>query len=53
MDVCKRCGRPLKSQKSIDDGYGPICKRKQAAEDAEREFLKRQITIEQMGCEVA
>lgn len=42
-DNCKRCGRPLKSLGSIAKGYGPICKKKQDAADAE--FLKIQITI--------
>lgn len=46
MDACKRCGRKLKTQKSIEDGYGPVCKRKH--EEAEAEFLKRQITIDQV-----
>ncbi|GIN71166.1 hypothetical protein J14TS2_16410 [Bacillus sp. J14TS2] len=40
---CKRCGRVLKSEKSIDAGYGPVCKKKQEAADAE--FEKIQITI--------
>lgn len=44
--VCKRCGRKLKTQKSIDDGYGPVCKVKQAAADAE--FERIQITIDQV-----
>lgn len=42
---CKRCNRPLKTTKSIDDGYGPVCKRKH--EEAEAEFLKRQITLDE------
>ena len=42
---CKRCGRPLKTVKSIERGYGPTCKRKH--EEAEAEFLKRQITIDE------
>lgn len=46
MDECKRCGRKLKTQKSIEDGYGLVCKQKH--EEAEVEFLKRQITMEQI-----
>ena len=42
---CKRCNRPLKTTKSIDDGYGPVCKQKH--EEAEAEFLKRQITLDE------
>lgn len=44
MSTCKRCNRQLKTQKSIDVGYGPTCKRKH--DEAEEEFLKRQITID-------
>ena len=47
MGACNRCGRKLKTQKSIDDGYGPVCKRKQAAADAE--FEKIQITLEEVA----
>lgn len=43
---CGRCGRKLKTQKSIDDGYGPVCKRKQAEADAE--FAKIQVTIDEL-----
>lgn len=45
MHACKLCGKKLKTQKSIDDGYGPICKKKHDA--AEAEFLKRQITLDE------
>lgn len=43
--ICKRCNRPLKTQKSIDTGFGPVCKKKH--DEAEEEFLKRQITIDE------
>lgn len=43
MGTCKRCNKPLKTPESISVGYGPVCKRKH--EEAEVEFLKRQITI--------
>jgi len=46
MSNCNRCNRVLKTQKSIDDGYGPVCKRKQEAADAE--FEKRQVTIDEV-----
>lgn len=45
MTNCKRCNRPLKTHKSIENGYGPVCKRKNDA--AEAEFLKRQVTIDE------
>ncbi|MFJ7933682.1 DUF6011 domain-containing protein [Sporosarcina sp. NPDC096371] len=46
MNACGRCGRKLKTQKSIDDEYGPVCKVKQAEADAE--FERIQITIDQV-----
>lgn len=43
--TCGRCGRKLKTAKSIEAGFGPVCKKKH--EEAEAEFLKRQITIDE------
>ncbi|WP_438312273.1 DUF6011 domain-containing protein [Sporosarcina sp. FA9] len=43
---CKRCSKPLKTLKSIEIGYGPICVKKQAAEDAE--FERIQITLDEI-----
>lgn len=45
MHLCERCNRKLKSQKSIDVGMGPICKKKHDADLADAEFKKNQITI--------
>lgn len=45
MSKCKLCGKTLKTPESIKYGYGPICKRKH--EEAEAEFLKRQITLDE------
>ena len=50
METCGRCGRKLKTAKSIEDGFGPVCKKKHEAEEAE--FLKRQITIDEAVEEV-
>ena len=44
MDVCKRCNKPLKTRRSIEIGFGPICKKKH--DEAEAEFLKLQVTID-------
>lgn len=46
MDACNRCGRKLETKKSIDDGYGPVCKRKKTEADAA--FEKIQITLEEV-----
>lgn len=32
MNVCARCGRPLKNSESINKGYGPVCGKKLQAE---------------------
>lgn len=45
MPKCKRCSKPLKTLLSIKVGYGPVCKKKQDAADAE--FAKVQITIDE------
>lgn len=45
MGTCKRCNRPLKTPRSIEVGFGPVCKRKH--DEAEAEFLKRQVTIDE------
>lgn len=45
MGVCKRCNRPLKTPRSVEVGFGPVCKRKH--DEAEAEFLKKQITIDE------
>ncbi|KOS64651.1 hypothetical protein AN161_01110 [Lysinibacillus sp. FJAT-14222] len=45
MSSCKRCGRKLKSQKSIDDGMGRRCKKKATQEAEDEEFIKIQMTI--------
>ena len=46
MGTCKRCNRPLKTPRSIEVGFWPVCKRKH--DEAEAEFLKRQVTIDEV-----
>lgn len=43
---CERCGKPLKTAKSIEIGLGPVCVKKQAAEDAK--FERIQVTIDEV-----
>ncbi|MEG0259577.1 MAG: DUF6011 domain-containing protein [Lysinibacillus sp.] len=45
MKLCARCNRKLRSQKSIDVGFGPTCKKKFMEEAADAEFKKNQMTI--------
>lgn len=49
MEQCKRCGRQLKTSKSIEEGFGPVCKRKHLKELADAEFEKNQLTIDEIG----
>jgi len=50
---CGRCGRELKTEKSIEQGYGPVCMQKHKEELAEIEFQKNQTKLEDYGVEVA
>jgi len=36
-EICGRCGRVLKTEKSIERGYGPVCIRKVEQEEWERD----------------
>lgn len=46
---CKRCGRQLKTSRSIDREYGPVCYKKHLKEQADAEFERKQMKIEQLG----
>lgn len=46
---CKRCNRKLTDVVSAERGYGPVCYRKHQAELAEEEFLKNQMTIDEIA----
>ncbi len=45
---CLRCNRKLTDQVSAERGMGPVCYRKHNAEIAEEEFLKNQMTIDEV-----
>lgn len=45
---CGRCNRPLKSDKSKEIGFGPVCYKKHLQAVADAEFEKKQITIDQV-----
>ena len=47
--TCKRCGRQLVTSKSMEREYGPICYKKHLKEQADAEFERRQMTIQQLG----
>lgn len=44
---CKRCGRKLTDELSIERGYGPVCHKKVEQDRTEAEFLKNQMTIDE------
>ena len=48
MKQCARCNRQLKSEKSMELGYGPTCYKKHLKELADAEFEKNQITMDEV-----
>lgn len=48
MAACARCNRPLKSDKSKEIGFGPVCYKKRLQAIADAEFEKKQITIDEV-----
>lgn len=48
MKSCKRCGRKLKTKKSIEVGLGPVCYRKFMTDQAEIGFADQQVTIDEL-----
>lgn len=38
FEQCKRCGRKLKTVKSMAEGFGPVCKKKFAEETASKQI---------------
>lgn len=48
MHLCNRCNRQLKTDKSIALGYGPTCHKKHLQEQADAEFNKNQMTIDEV-----
>lgn len=48
MKLCECCNRPLKTQKSMDAGMGPVCTKKAAEEAAQAEFERNQVTMDEV-----
>lgn len=46
--TCTRCGRKLKTQKSIELEFGPVCHKKFLAAQAEIGFADDQVTIDEV-----
>lgn len=49
IKTCNRCGRKLITSKSLEREYGPVCYQKHLREQAEAEFQRRQLKIEELG----
>ncbi|WP_342573732.1 DUF6011 domain-containing protein [Solibacillus sp. FSL K6-1781] len=48
MKLCGRCNRQLKTSKSMELGFGPVCYRKHQQELADAEFVRNQVTIDEI-----
>ena len=48
MKQCERCNRQLKSDKSMELGYGPTRYKKHLKAQADAEFEKNQVTIDEV-----
>lgn len=48
MKLCGRCNRKLKTAKSMELGFGPVCYRKHQQELADAEFERNQVTIDEV-----
>ena len=48
IETCNRCNRRLKTVKSIEQGFGPVCYKKHLEEEATAEFEKNQITMDEV-----
>lgn len=52
MKLCERCNRQLKTVKSMGLGFGPVCYRKHLKEQADAEFERNQVTIDEVMVDV-
>ena len=48
MKLCGRCNRQLKTAKSMELGFGPVCFKKHQQELADAEFERNQVTIDEV-----
>lgn len=46
IEICKRCGRKLKTVKSIKQGFGPVCWKKYLKEQEQIGFMDNQMSME-------
>lgn len=48
MELCGRCNRQLKTSKSMELGFGPVCYKKHQQEQADSEFERNQVTMDEV-----
>ncbi|MER2119233.1 MAG: DUF6011 domain-containing protein [Solibacillus sp.] len=48
MKLCGRCNRQLKTSKSMELGFGPVCYKKHQQELADDEFERNQVTMDEV-----
>lgn len=48
IETCGRCGRKLKTAKSIEVGFGPVCHKKYLKEQAQIGFMDNQMSMEEV-----
>ncbi len=49
IETCKRCGRKLKTEKSIKQEFGPVCYKKYLKEQEQIGFMDNQMSIEEIA----
>lgn len=48
MELCGRCNRQLRTSKSMELGFGPVCYKKYQQELADAKFERNQVTIDEV-----
>jgi hypothetical protein len=46
IETCTRCGRKLKTAKSIEHGFGPVCYKKHLEK---KKAMEKQMTIDEVA----
>ncbi|HLR69447.1 MAG TPA: DUF6011 domain-containing protein [Virgibacillus sp.] len=49
IETCRRCGRKLKTEKSIELGFGRVCYQKYLEEQAQIGFMDNQMSMDEIA----
>ncbi len=49
IETCRRCGRKLKTEKSIKLGFGRVCYQKYLEEQARIGFMDNQMSMDEIA----